>query len=46
MIAQKMYTSIHNSQDVETTQTSITVEWANQMWYMHPCGLFLTVKSN
>ena len=38
--------SIHNSQDVETTQMSMTDEWIKKMWYIYTIVYYSAIKKD
>ena len=38
--------TIHNSQDVETTQMSMTDDWIKMMWYIYTMGYYSAIKKN
>ena len=38
--------TVHNSQDLETTSIPSTDEWIKQMWYMYTMECYLVVKKN
>ena len=38
--------TIHNSQDMETTKVPSTDEWIKKMWYIYPMGYYSAIKKN
>ena len=38
--------TVHNSQDLETTSIPSTDEWIKQMWYMYTMECYLAIKKN
>ena len=38
--------TIHNGQKAKTTQTSITEEWIDKLWYMQTMEYYLVMKRN
>ena len=40
------YSSIHNSQDMESTQMSITDDWIRKMWYIYRMEYYSAIKKN
>ena len=38
--------SIHNSQDMETTQMSSTDDWIRKMWYIYTMEYYSAIKKN
>ena len=38
--------TVHNSQDMETTQMSMTDDWIRKMWYIDTIEYYSTVKKN
>ena len=41
-----LYTDVHNSQKVETTQSSSTDEGINKIWYIHKMKYYSAIKMN
>ena len=40
------YSTIHNSQDMETTQMSMTDDWIRKMWYIQTMEYYSAIKKN
>ena len=38
--------TIHNSQDMETTQMSITDDWIRKRWYIYTMEYYSAIKKN
>uniref|UniRef100_A0A8D2BHL2 DUF1725 domain-containing protein n=1 Tax=Sus scrofa TaxID=9823 RepID=A0A8D2BHL2_PIG len=38
--------TIHNSQDIETTQMSMTDDWIRKMWYIYTMECYSAIKRN
>uniref|UniRef100_A0A8D0YVH3 DUF1725 domain-containing protein n=1 Tax=Sus scrofa TaxID=9823 RepID=A0A8D0YVH3_PIG len=38
--------TIHNSQDIETTQMSMTDDWIWKMWYIYTMECYSAIKRN
>uniref|UniRef100_A0A4X1T7D0 Uncharacterized protein n=1 Tax=Sus scrofa TaxID=9823 RepID=A0A4X1T7D0_PIG len=38
--------TIHNSQDMETTQMLLTDDWSRKMWYIYTMECYSAIKKN
>uniref|UniRef100_A0A8D2BI88 Uncharacterized protein n=1 Tax=Sus scrofa TaxID=9823 RepID=A0A8D2BI88_PIG len=38
--------SMHNSQDMETTQCPLTDDWTRKMWYIYTMEYYSAIKKN
>ena len=38
--------TVHNSQDMETTQMSMTDDWIRKMWYIYTMKYYSAIKKN